>query len=68
MAPPAIRTGRLDVFLLGRRAGTLDYSSRGNEMRFAYDPAYAADPAAPALSFSLPVRAERFEKAEEVVP
>ena len=60
MAPPAIRTGRLDVFLLGRRAGTLDYSSRGNEMRFAYDPAYAADPAAPALSFSLPVRTEPY--------
>ena len=59
-AAPAIRTGRLDVFLLGRRAGTLDYSSRGNEMRFAYDPAYAADPAAPALSFSLPVRAEPY--------
>ena len=60
MPPPAIRTGRLDVYLLGRLAGRLDYSSRGNEMRFAYDPAYASDPSAPPLSFSLPVRAEPY--------
>ncbi len=60
MPPPAIRTGRLDVYLLGRLAGRLDYASRGNEMSFAYDPAYASDPSAPPLSFSLPVRAEPY--------
>ena len=35
MPPPAIRTGRLDVYLLGRLAGRLDYASRGNEKNFA---------------------------------
>jgi serine/threonine-protein kinase HipA len=60
MPPPAIRTGHLDVYLLGRLAGCLDYSSRGNEMHFAYDSGYASDPSAQPLSFSLPVRSEPY--------
>ena len=60
MPSPAIRTGRLDVYLLNRLAGRIDYSSRGNEMRFTYDPAYASNPSAQPLSFSLPVRSEPY--------
>ena len=32
MNPPTIRTGRLNVYLLNRRAGSLDYMSTRNEM------------------------------------
>ena len=61
MTPPAVRKGSLDVYLLDRLAGRIDYVSRGNEMHFAYDPAYASDPSSQPLSFSLPIRIEPYD-------
>jgi len=43
MPPPIVRTGILDVYLLGRKVGQIDYSSHRNEMHFSYDAAYLSD-------------------------
>ena len=56
-----VRTGVLNVFLLGRRVGRIDYASHHNEMRFAYDADYLAQPDAAPLSHSLPLQAESFD-------
>lgn len=67
MNVPEVRTGRLDVFLLNRRAGSLDYVSRQNEMHFRYDPAYIAAPDAIPLSQSLPLGTEPFDTDKTTV-
>ena len=61
MNPPTVRTGRLDVYLLDRLAGSLDYVSKRNEMHFRYDPDYVADRDAVPLSHSLPLGSEPFD-------
>ena len=67
MAPPLARTGRLDVFLLNRRIGRLDYASPRNEMHFSYDPGYLSAPGAIPLSHSLPLQAEPFDSDRTTV-
>ena len=47
----------------GRPAGILEQLTEGG-YRFVYDPAYLADPAARAVSLTLPVRQEPFLSAE----
>lgn len=54
------RTGALDVYLLGRRVGRIDYRSHRNEMRFAYAPDYLSRADAVPLSHALPLQAEPF--------
>lgn len=48
--------GTLDVFLLEKFVGRLDYTRHHNEFAFAYDGEYLKDPVQGALSFSLPLR------------
>ena len=54
---PQVRKGTLDVYLLGRLVGRIDYTSHHNEMRFAYDAGYLLRQDAAPLSFSLPLQA-----------
>ena len=61
MPGPIVRTGLLEVFLLGRKTGELRYSSHRNEMHFQYDEAYLADSEAIPLSHALPLRREPFD-------
>ena len=61
MPPPPVRKGALDVYLLDRKVGRIDYTSRRNEMLFAYDDAYAASSDAVPLSFSLPLSEKSFD-------
>ena len=61
MPGPIVRTGLLEVFLLGRKTGELRYSSHRNEMHFQYDEAYLADSDAVPLSHALPLRKEPFD-------
>ncbi len=61
MAPPSIRKGNLDVYLLDTLVGRIDYTSRRNEMRFTYDAKYLLRSDAMALSFSLPLQSESFD-------
>lgn len=56
-----MRTGTLDVYLLGQKVGQIDYRSHRNEMRFAYAPDYLAHPHALPLSHALPLQAEPFD-------
>lgn len=56
-----MRTGTLDVYLLGQNVGQIDCRSHRNEMRFAYAPAYLAQPHALPLSHALPLQAEPFD-------
>ena len=67
MPGPIVRTGLLDVFLLGRKTGELRFSSHRNEMHFQYDEAYLADPDAAALSYALPLRKEPFDSDQTTV-
>ncbi len=67
MAPPPVRTGRLDVFLLDRRIGWLEYASPRNEMHFSYYPDYLSGPAPAPLSHSLPLQAEPFNTERTTV-
>lgn len=50
---------RAEIFVQDRLAGLLDEHDRG--YRFSYAPDYLADPAAMAVSLSLPLRAEPYE-------
>ena len=52
---PVARTGILDVYLLGRKIGQIDYTSHHNEMHFAYDAAYLSDAEAKPVSLTLPL-------------
>ena len=67
MAPPPIRKGELNVYLLGRKVGRLEYSSHHNEMHFTYDAEYLADADAAPLSFALPLGAEPFDSERTTV-
>ena len=67
MPPPTSRTGTLDVYLLDRKVGRIDYSSHHNDMRFAYDAAYLAAGDSTALSFALPLRDEQFDSERTTV-
>lgn len=53
------RVKRARVLERGRRAGILEETPSG--YRFTYDPAYLADPSAPAVSLTLPKRVEPYE-------
>ncbi len=61
MVGQVARTGVLDVYLLGKKVGQIDYSSHHNEMRFAYDEAYLESADAVALSYALPLQCEAFD-------
>ena len=61
MPPPIVRTGILDVYLLGRKVGQIDYSSHRNEMHFSYDAAYLSDADATPLSHALPLQDGPFD-------
>ena len=61
MPPPIVRTGILDVYLLGRKVGQIDYSSHRNKMHFSYDAAYLADADATPLSHALPLQDGLFD-------
>ncbi len=67
MAPPQIRTGRLDVYLRDAFVGHIDYTSHHNEMRFTYDADYLVHTDATPLSFSLPLQAEPFDSDRTTV-
>lgn len=67
MVGPAVRTGVLDVYLLGTCVGRIDYSSHHNEMRFAYAPEYLASSDAAPLSYSLPLQYEAFDSERTTV-
>lgn len=67
MPGPIVRTGLLDVFLLGRKVGELRYSSHHNEMHFQYDEAYLAGGDAVALSHALPLQTEAFDSDRTTV-
>ena len=67
MAPPIIRTGELEVHLLGRKVGRLEYSSHHNEMHFTYDAEYLAARDAVPLSFALPLQADAFDSDKTTV-
>ena len=56
-------TGQLSVWWDGRVTGSLHLDRHG-EMEFTYAPEWLADAKAPALSFSLPKRAEAFGRRE----
>ena len=64
---PQVRKGTLDVYLLGRLVGRIDYTSHHNEMRFAYDAGYLLRSDAAPLSFSLPLQAEPFDSGRTTV-
>lgn len=61
MAPPLVRHGKLDVYLLGKLAGRIEYVSHHNEMRFRYDEDYMSQADAIPLSHSLPFGTEPFD-------
>ena len=67
MSPPQIRTGSLDVYLLGRKVGCLDYSSHRNDMRFTYDAEYLTSEDALPLSYALPLRSEPFDSERTTI-
>ena len=67
MSPPTIRTGALDVYLLGKKVGLIDYSSHPNDMRCAYDAAYLASRDSIPLSYALPFRSEPFDSERTTV-
>ena len=67
MPPPIVRTGILDVYLLGRKVGQIDYSSHRNEMHFSYDAAYLSDAEATALSHALPLQCGQFDSERTTI-
>ena len=67
MSPPQIRTGSLDVYLLGRKVGCIDYSSHRNDMRFTYDAEYLASEDPLPLSYALPLRSEPFDSERTTI-
>jgi len=67
MPPPTIRTATLDVYLLDRKVGRIDYSSHHNDMRFAYDAEYLAAGDSTALSHALPLQGEPFDSDRTTV-
>ncbi len=67
MSPPQIRTGSLDVYLLGRKVGCIDYSSHRNDMRFTYDAEYLASKDALPLSYALPLRSDPFDSERTTI-
>ena len=67
MSPPQIRTGSIDVYLLGRKVGCIDYSSHRNDMRFTYDAEYLASEDALPLSYALPLRSEPFDSERTTI-
>lgn len=67
MSPPTIRTGALDVYLLGRKVGRIDYSSHHNDMRFVYDAEYLASRDSLPLSHALPLQDEPFDSERTTV-
>ena len=67
MPGPTVRTGLLDVFLLGRKIGELRYSSHRNEMHFQYDEAYLADADAVPVSHALPLQDGPFDSDRTTV-
>ena len=67
MAPPTIRTGALDVYLLGKKVGRIDYASHHNEMRFVYDAEYLAHHDSMPLSHALPLQDEPFDSERTTV-
>ncbi len=67
MSGSTVRTGSLDVYLLGARVGRIDYTSHHNEMRFAYDADYLMRSDALPLSFSLPLQKAPFDSDRTTV-
>ena len=67
MSPPQIRTGSLDVYLLGRKVGCIDYSSHRNDMRFTYDSEYLVSEDVLPLSYALPLRSEPFDSERTTI-
>jgi len=67
MVGSTVRTGALDVYLLGTRVGRIDYSSHRNEMRFSYAPDYLASADATPLSYSLPLQGAAFDPERTIV-
>jgi serine/threonine-protein kinase HipA len=65
--PPPIRTDTLDVYLLDRKVGHIDYSSHRNDMCFAYDAEYLIEGDAMALSYALPLQREPFDSERTTV-
>lgn len=61
------RTGTLDVYLLGRRVGRIDYRAHRNEMRFCYASDYLACADVEPLSHSLPLQPEPFDSDRTTV-
>ena len=61
MAPPLVRHGKLDVYLLGRLAGKIEYVSHHNLMTFHYDETYISRDDAIPLSHSLPFGQKNFD-------
>ena len=61
MAPPLVRHGKLDVYLLGRLAGKIEYVSHHNLMTFHYDETYISQDDAIPLSHSLPFGLKNFD-------
>ena len=67
MPGPIVRTGLLEVYLLGRKTGELRYSSHHNEMHFQYDEAYRTAVDAVPLSHALPFQPEPFDSERTTV-
>lgn len=57
----------LDVYLIGRKVGRIEYASHHNEMRFAYNDDYLAASDAVALSYALPLQQDAFDSARTTV-
>ena len=57
----------LDVYLIGRKVGRIEYASHHNEMRFAYNDDYLVASDAVALSYALPLQQDAFDSARTTV-
>ena len=63
----AMKTEVLDVYLLGKKVGRIDYASHHNEMHFLYNESYLEDIDAVALSYALPLQREAFDSDRTTV-
>ena len=63
----AMKTEVLDVYLLGKKVGRIDYASHHNEMHFLYNESYLEDVDAVALSYALPLQREAFDSDRTTV-
>ena len=62
-----MKTEVLDVYLLGKKVGRIDYASHHNEMHFLYNESYLEDIDAVALSYALPLQREAFDSDRTTV-